>query len=881
MCGPTTLRSSLVSGQAGADMELDECELIGQGAYGMVHKVHEKETGQSKVMKSVVRPEGWDDERLKMEAQILQNLDHPHILRIFSWYEEHDCINIVMEHCDGGELLKVIRDGRRAGEALPERWASVAIRQSFQALVYIHSKGVVHKDLKGQNLLLLHETYEDGKVFGRKPHVVICDLGIAEICCRGIFGLRGSKVAGTPATMAPEVWSGSCGPKSDVWSMGCVMFEMFTNKLPFEVRGSVEKAAKQQAKWVQLHSKGPDWEMLRCSDPAMNLCKQLLTFRESARPAAQQCLEHAWLQPDEEALTAQEVEDFCNSVMSWRDRSPCQRAFCLKVAANCTCIDKFAKIFTKFDTDHSGVLDTPEVVTALIDMGISKDMAKKTAKALDVNGDNSCEYLEFTAACLLSLEEQFDDLLRQEFRLLDIRRKGSLTDEEMEPLIAELKTLAASRGLELEELDADGDGTIDFQEFCTYFGRPNVSYHRSMNKGAVKGVEPTGSRMPMKQHVRIMGGFGKSVEMSMEHIRASFEQSMASTEKGKNTPKKAPGKAVEKIASDKAEKASSPSKEKPTKESKSIKETKDPKESKDAGKEAVEKKKAKKPVSASKVAASKLSAKPKAAPPGTAPAGTAAGTRTVGPAAKGSAQGNGPVRRISGGTASGPSRCSSVGSDISSKGSSKSSKGTSKVSATSSRSRGPGSVGNRGSAAGSSIKSRITTQDSDEDTVPVEEDSENEVPVFKPIGATTTTGTTGTAGMGSSGTPDRGTGIRESHISIRSIDAVRDSGEHQGYPSLEAKESGVSSEKKLKVPSTEVQGIQRSHEGDTVYMSLSAASLLSHEASPGACVGCLSPGLTLACAPGFSVSSVKSPKRSKEPTSPTTMLEGDSWIVSL
>jgi len=527
LCGPKTLRSGLVGDGGGIGKvdvdDLEPCELLGQGAYGTVHKVQEKTTGQCRVMKTVVRPEGWDHKKLKLEAELLRNLDHPHILRIFSWYEDGDSINIVMEHCEGGELVKVVRQGRRQGLDISEKWLSTAIRQTFEALVYLHSKGVVHKDLKGQNLLLLHNTESDsGQIFNSMPHVVVCDLGIAEVCCRGIFGMRGTRVAGTPATMAPEVWKGSCGPKSDVWSMGCVIFELFTNKLPFEVHSNGKATSQQQEKWLELHRRGPDWKLLQCSPRALALCKMLLTLKEAARPSASECLRHPWFECSEYVrLSPKEVESLCQAVLTWRKRNPMQRAMCLKMAVGSTCISKFASIFTKFDTDHSGILDRSEMVAALQHLGIERSMAKKAASALDVNGDNSCEYLEFVAACLSSLEGQFDELLRQEFRQLDKRGQGELTSREFGPLLAELRPLADAHGLQLEDIDQNSDGVISFSEFCEYFGRPGVKYVADTVQSTIARKRP--SALPMKEHIRIMNT-ATSFEESREQMRKSMER---------------------------------------------------------------------------------------------------------------------------------------------------------------------------------------------------------------------------------------------------------------------------------------------------------------------------------------------------------------------
>lgn len=522
LAGPKTLRSNLVVGE-GRKVEvkdLETLELLGQGAYGQVHKVQERATGQCRVLKTVVRPDGWDDDKLKLEAELLRHLDHPHILRIFNWYEDGDAINIVLEHCEGGEVLKVVKAGRRQGIVVAEKWLATAVRQTFEALVYLHSKGVVHKDLKGQNLLLLHQLATDDLVhlFQTMPHIVICDLGIAEVCCRGIFGLRGRRVAGTPCTMAPEVWRGTCGPRSDVWSMGCVMFELFTNKLPFEVLGGV-KAARQQERWAEQHRRGPNWALMERSPQAQNLCRALLTYKEAQRPSASDCLKHPWFSicEDDDVLSEREITALCQAMLSYRKRNPMQRALCLKMAVGSPAISRFARIFTKFDKDHSGILDHTEVISALRALGIDKSTAKKAASALDVNGDNSCEYIEFVSACLFSLEGQFDELLRQEFKALDRKQKGELTDEEFQLLIEELKPIAESRGLQLESIDADGDGRVSFDEFCSYFGRPWVAYN---NRQPGENTQ----QLPMKQHIRIMHS-RSNMEESMELLaKASMDQ---------------------------------------------------------------------------------------------------------------------------------------------------------------------------------------------------------------------------------------------------------------------------------------------------------------------------------------------------------------------
>merc|ERR1712147_83309 len=99
---------------------------------------------------------------------------------------------------------------------------------------------------------------------------------------------RGNFVAGTPATMAPEVWTGNFGPKCDVWSVGCVLFELLAGSMPFMAM------SMDPRDWHRKMKQGPDWNMVRTSAQSRDLVERMLTFSDKHRPSMKQCLQHEW-----------------------------------------------------------------------------------------------------------------------------------------------------------------------------------------------------------------------------------------------------------------------------------------------------------------------------------------------------------------------------------------------------------------------------------------------------------------------------------------------------------------------------------------------------------------------------------------------------------
>ena len=153
-------------------------------------------------------------QRFKREAKILAQLDHPHIIRVFDFGGWKNYFYISFEYFESRNLRSFIKQG-----SLDELRKEALVGQLCRALAYAHKRGVVHRDLKPENILI-----------NEQLQVKVADFGLAIL--KGDTGItEASSVVGTPAYMSPEQISGKMlSPKSDLFSLGVIIFELFSGK---------------------------------------------------------------------------------------------------------------------------------------------------------------------------------------------------------------------------------------------------------------------------------------------------------------------------------------------------------------------------------------------------------------------------------------------------------------------------------------------------------------------------------------------------------------------------------------------------------------------------------------------------------------------------
>ena len=199
---------------------------LGKGTYGVVYKVKNKEDNQIYVLKQISLrglSQKQKDE-VKLEAQVLSKIKSQYVVKYYNSFEEEEKLNIIMEYCDSGDLNDFIERHKQTKYLLSENIVWKIFIKITLGLADIHKLNILHRDLKSLNIFLKKD--ED---------IRVGDLGVAKILSQSNYFAK--TFIGTPYYLSPEICEDKpYNDKSDVWALGCILYELCTYQHPFTAR---------------------------------------------------------------------------------------------------------------------------------------------------------------------------------------------------------------------------------------------------------------------------------------------------------------------------------------------------------------------------------------------------------------------------------------------------------------------------------------------------------------------------------------------------------------------------------------------------------------------------------------------------------------------
>mmetsp|Transcript_132446 Transcript_132446/g.313996 ORF Transcript_132446/g.313996 Transcript_132446/m.313996 type:complete len:577 (-) Transcript_132446:95-1825(-) len=438
-----------------------EKQKLGEGGFGSVRKGRDQRTGRVYAIKTIRKKGVEEPEKLKEEIDIMKLLDHPNIVRFQESFEDHRLLQLVLELCEGGELIeRVSADG-----SITERQAAGCVRDMLRAINYLHMNNIVHRDLKPENFLLATKE-EVGKTA-----LKLIDFGLAK---RFHPGEHMRTKAGTPNYVAPEVLAGRYDEKVDAWSIGVIAYLLLSGKHPFT--GKTVEQVLQRVKNANFVTEGKHWKGVSVDGKGfVQACLQKVPM---ARPSAAACLKHRWIErlaeKEDGPVSALQID----GLAAFGRMHKMKKAVVTVIAAQMSeeRIDQLRNMFMSMDRNGDGTLTVAEVKDALdkAHLDIPSNIEQLLYEA-DTDGSGVIDYTEFLAATLDKKVYVQEDIVWNAFKKFDLDNNGSIDFKELEQVIGDVDVAQAMNLKDSEsinniqqifqQVDQNHDGKIDFEEF--------------------------------------------------------------------------------------------------------------------------------------------------------------------------------------------------------------------------------------------------------------------------------------------------------------------------------------------------------------------------------------------------------------------------------
>ena len=461
-----------------------DIKLLGAGSFATVKLVKNKITGLIRAMKIIKKKKiralsmcseeseysstsgtcrGTTDIDILNEINVLKQIDHPNVVKIFEVYHSEDAYYLITEYCEGGELFNIISQKKK----LTEIQCAYIMYQVLSAIKYCHKMKIMHRDLKPENILIYKHNKE--KDF---YDVKICDFGTSQVFKKGEWQ---DQPCGSVYYVAPEVLDRKYNSKCDLWSCGVIMFMLLSNKAPFG--GKTDRDIINNVK-KGIYNKN----FLKVSDPTLDLIAKLLQKDYKIRINADEAMKHQFFEQYEIKELLNDIKDtsiinrLINNLNNYKCQSIIQEtamAYLVHNYPDLEEVENACKLFNKIDINGDG-----KITSGIFFQGISKYMPSSSnlkAEILDVfekldrDHNNYIGYEDFIRAAVDKNIFLREDVLKFAFKYFDKNNEGEINYNSISSIFKEhLKSNEVEENLKkiMDEVDKDSDGKIDYQDFC-------------------------------------------------------------------------------------------------------------------------------------------------------------------------------------------------------------------------------------------------------------------------------------------------------------------------------------------------------------------------------------------------------------------------------
>jgi calcium-dependent protein kinase len=346
------------------------------------------------------------------------------------------------------------------------------MNQLISALAFCHEQKVLHRDIKPENILLQSDRNDSP--------IKIIDFGVSDLNCNN--EIRDMMQYSSVFYRSPEQFTGVCTDKSDVWSVGVIIYLMLSGYLPF--KGKNEKQMAESIKNSPLNFSTPEWDNI--SEDAKDFIAHLLDKDPNKRYSAKQAFQHNWIQNGHSQYlynrTVSQVG--IKNLMKFRFHLKLRHAvleFIISHFTHTNEVYELQQAFIAMDINGDGRLSWDEINVACMLLDYSKEEFESIMNECDANMNGCIDYTEFLTAASNWKKIINKNKLKATFEVFDVDRDGVISLWELKEVLKNDHHVDDEIWQEIfEEVDVNKDGKIDIEEFEAAVMLKRVKYLESV-----------------------------------------------------------------------------------------------------------------------------------------------------------------------------------------------------------------------------------------------------------------------------------------------------------------------------------------------------------------------------------------------------------------